>query len=527
MNEMTRRDFVTKVGLGLTALSSIGVTDTAKASLQAREHWHVSAEEALAWHRVKDSHGGPTLTGSESWKNFVGFLEGQLASYGCVDFIRNRWNFDRWVTSEWPDSSHWTLTLNGQSVPVASYGANSGSTANEGVTAELVIYEPGKPLSAYTDKIVVFQPVVTPEQLKALDWDYEYASPAVGYPDPQRLPTQLHQSQAMPMFAQITQFPRVVPQLIEAKACGCLFVVDAGAEQAAGLYTFPVPPLHTLPSLYLDRKAGAAVIVAAATGERATLRLISRVETAEAWQSIAFLPGRHYGTPADEVIQLTTHTDGPSISQDNGALGILGVVKYFSHLPQGQRERSLMVFLDCRHYMPGDEQAFANQDWFALHPEARKNVVGLIHMEHLGQIGFYEDGYRLVPIGQTEPFSLWATDHQTMIDTAIRVVKETPLPGACVRDVDRPGVHGRSQGPWFGLGGVARQLGIPAFGIMGLLGAYWSSASRLNRLDAVLFAQQVAAFVRLTAALMQADLGTLRSKPVEGKEALKLVRPEH
>lgn len=527
MNEMTRRDFVTKVGLGLTALSSIGVTDTAKASVQASEHWHVSAEEALAWHRIKDSHGGPTLTGSESWKHFIGFLEAQLTAYGCVDFIRNRWNFNRWVTSEWPDASHWTLAINGRPVPVASYGANSGATPSEGVTAELAIYEPGKPPSAYTGKIVIFRPVVTPELLKALDWDYEYASAAVGYPHPKQLPAQAHQSQAMPMFAQITQFPRVVPQLIEAKALGCLFVLDAGEEQAAGLYTFPVPALHSLPSLYLDRKAGADVVAAAARGERATLRLLSQVETAEAWQTIAFLPGRHYGTPADEVIQLTTHTDGPSISQDNGALGLLGLVKYFSHLPQEQRQRSLMVFLDCRHYMPGDEHAFANQDWFALHPEARKNVVGLIHMEHLGQIGFYEEGDRLVPIGQTEPFSLWATNHQKMVDTAIRVVKATQLPGACVRNADRPGVHGRSQGPWFGLGGVARQLGIPAFGIMGLLGAYWTSSSRLSRLDAALFAQQVAAFVRLTAELMEADLATLRSKPVEGMEALKLVRPEH
>jgi hypothetical protein len=133
----------------------------------------------------------------------------------------------------------------------------------------------------------------------------------------------------------------------------------------------------------------------------------------------------------------------------------------------------------------------------------------------------------LVPIGQTEPFSLWATNHQKMVDTAIRVVEEIKLPGACVRNADRPGVHGRSQGPWFGLGGVARQLGIPAFGIMGLLGAYWTSSSRLSRLDAALFAQQVAAFVRLTAELMEADLATLRSKPVEGMEALKLVRPEH
>ena len=40
------------------------------------------------------------------------------------------------------------------------------------------------------------------------------------------------------------------------------------------------------------------------------------------------------GTDKDEQIILTNHTDGPSITQDNGALGILGIIKYFSNIPQ-------------------------------------------------------------------------------------------------------------------------------------------------------------------------------------------------
>ena len=526
MSEITRRAFIAGGGLGLATMSSLGGVDSALASGKPGERATLTPAEALEWHRIKDALGGPTLTGSESWRHFVGFVEDKLLGYGCVGFIHNRWSFDRWVTTEWPDTSHWGLTVGDQSVPVASYGANSGSTPEEGITAELEIYDPAKPATAYAGKVVVFQPVVTPQLMSALDWDYEYASPAVGFPDPTRLPTEPRTSQAMALFAQLPQFPRVVPSLIKANAVACVFIVDAGAEQAAGLYTFPVPALHSLPSLFLDRNSGANVLSAARRRESATLRLRSKVEKCEATQTIAFLPGRHYGTPDDEVIQLTTHTDGPSISQDNGALGLLGVIKYFSTVPRAERARTLMVFLDCRHYMPGDEHAFGAEDWFARHPEARQNIVGLIHMEHLGQIGYYDDSDRLTPIGQTEPFSLWATNNQRMIDIAIRTVQATQLPGARVRNVDRPGIHGRSQGPWFGLGGVARQLGIPAFGIMGLLGAYWTSASRLNRLDPVLFAQQVATFAQLTAELMHADLATIGSARVEGTEALKLVHPE-
>jgi len=526
MNEITRRTFITRGGLGLATMSTLGVVDSAFGSGKPEPSRALTPAEALEWHRLKDALGGPTLTGSESWRHFVGFVEDKLREYGCVGFIHNRWSFDRWMTAEWPDTSQWGLTIGDKPVPVASYGANSGSTPDEGITADLEIYDPAKPAAAYAGKLVVFQPIVTPQLMSTLDWDYEYASPAVGFPDPARLPNATRTSQAMALFAQLPQFPRIVPTLIKAGAAGCLFIVDAGAEQAAGLYTFPVPALHSLPSLFLDRNSGATVLSAGRRGEAATLRLVSKTETCEATQTIAFLPGRHYGTPEDEVIQLTTHTDGPSISQDNGALGLLGLIKYFSTVPKADRARTLMVFLDCRHYMPGDEHAFAAQDWFALHPEARKNIVGLIHMEHLGQIGYYEDGDRLMPIGQTEPFSLWATNNQRMVDIAIRSVQATKLPGARVRNVDRPGIHGRSQGPWFGLGGVARQLGIPAFGIMGLLGAYWTSASRLDRLDPVLFTQQVATFVQLTAELMHADLATIGSARVEGTEALKLVHPD-
>ena len=60
-------------------------------------------------------------------------------------------------------------------------------------------------------------------------------------------------------------------------------------------------------------------------------KLEAVVETSEAFQYIAYLPGAKYGTPEDEQIILVNHTDGPSITQDNGALGLLGIVKFFQY----------------------------------------------------------------------------------------------------------------------------------------------------------------------------------------------------
>ncbi len=157
-------------------------------------------------------------------------------------------------------------------------------------------------------------------------------------------------------------------------------------DALSGVYTFGVPALHDMPSLYLDRDTGAQIIEAANAGKHATLRLIAHTEEAEAYQLFGYLPGKDYGKPNDQQIMLITHTDGPSISQENGALGILAVAKYFSHIPQAERPRTLMLFYDCRHYMPGAERAFAKQDYAASHPDIYKKVIAAMGIEHLGQI---------------------------------------------------------------------------------------------------------------------------------------------
>ena len=125
-----------------------------------------------------------------------------------------------------------------------------------------------------------------------------------------------------------------------------------------GLYTFPVPEQYGFPSVYLDNTNGDAVIADAKRRAQATIRVEGQHVQSEAYELIAFLPGRDYGTDKDEQIQLRTHTDGPSISQDDGAFGLLGIVKYMSNIPQKDRPRSLLIELDCRHFMPGAERAW-------------------------------------------------------------------------------------------------------------------------------------------------------------------------
>ena len=472
-----------------------------------RDDWILSEAEAIQWHEVKDEKG-PAFTGNPSWHQFVAYVEKQLGEYGVVDIQRNQWTFERWQSSEWPDRSNWSLVSDGEELAVANYGANSGSTGPAGVTAELVYYDKSNPPGDIAGKIVVFSTVVDQALIERLaDSDYEIRSAAESFPEyGQPIPDGLNDYQSTNIFLQLTQVPAFIDIATQGGAAGAVFVFDAGSDLMAGMYTFPVPRIYAVPSLYLDRTAGKKVIEDAKAGAHATLSLEAMVTPSSAYQLIGYLPGNKYDTPDDEQIQLITHTDGPSISQDNGAFGILAVIKYMSQIPQAQRPRTLMVFLDCRHFMPGQEKAFAAQDWFARNPSARDSIVGMIGIEHLGQIEFVENGDRLVESGRVYPSQIWTTNNSKLVELATKAIKDNFLPSAFVRNVARPGVHGGNQGRWFGMAKHAPELGIPAFAIMGFMGAYWATSTDIERFDASLFRRQVATVVQLTGELMTADL---------------------
>ena len=482
----------------------------------------ITVEDAQKIHAAKDAQG-PALSGTASWRNFVGIIETRLRAANAVGFVKNAWTFNRWSTTEYPDTSGWSLTSDGKPVKVASYGANSGTTLPNGVAGDLVFVDLGAPgadaVLTKTDiagKIVVFQTVPETDKTPAAERIYEYpgdymylANPET-FPDP-RIPTKV--TRGVTMRAEMRAHSRQIPKLIEGKAAGAVFVFDASYDRLAGLYTFGVPANHQMPTLYVDRVAGRQLIADAKAGKRGNLKLIGTIEPAETWQLIAYLPGRNFGTPQDEQIMFTTHTDGPSISQDDGGFGLLGVAEYFSKIPEQQRPRTLMFFFDNRHYMPGAERAFAKENWLEQHPELWSKVVATIGMEHLGQLEFIEQGETFKSTGLAEHSRLHASNNDQLVAMAIKAVKDNGLRRVTVEQVDRPGIHGADQGTWFGLGAVGRTRGLPAFATMGDMGAYWGTSARLNRFDAKQFVDQVATMAQLAGELMVADLAALKPGP--------------
>ncbi len=493
-----------------------------------QDDWLVTAEEAREWALMKHDNL-PTLTGSAEWLNYMNFLEATLDTFGVVDGTRNAWQFERWHTSE--DSSQWSLLSDGEPVRVANYGAYSGSTDSKGITAELIYYDHDNPPESIEGKIVVIPTRKHPNPPFGYNYlinytfnDYEYATDAQTLPAPfEFVPPS--ESFTFDIWWQLAQGLDRIPR--EGNAAGAIIVYDMAYERTKGLYTFGVPTLYNSPTLILSRDDGAKVIDDALKGKSATLRLEATVETSEAFQYIAYLPGANYGTPADEQIILVNHTDGPSITQDNGALGLLGIVKYFSNIPQSERPRTLTVFLDCRHYMPGMEDEHAAPDWFTRFPEKKSNIVGMIQAEHLGEMDYREVEGRVEPTGHAEQSYLWTRNNELLITAATNAVRKYGWSRAQLSVPERPGKRGGLQQVWWGVGAIGQAdtgyyncdvwhcLDLPGFGLGGFLGYYWTSDSGIERWNEDLFVSQTATMTELTGVLMTADLTEIQSKGTE------------
>ena len=493
-----------------------------------RDDWLVTPEEAIEWASVKHNNL-PTLTGSSEWLNYMSFLETTLDTYGVVDGTRNAWLFERWHTSE--DSTQWSLSSDGASVRVAHYGAYSGSTGPDGITAELIYYDHENPPESIEGKIVVIPTRKHPNPPYSDNYlinytfnDYEYATDAETLPAPFEFvpPTE---SFTFDIWWQLAQGLDRIPR--DGNAAGAIIVYDMAYERTKGLYTFGVPTLYNSPTLILSREDGAKVIDDAKQGKSATLRLEAVVETSEAFQYIAYLPGANYGTPEDEQIILVNHTDGPSITQDNGALGLLGIVKYFSNFPQSERPRTLTVFLDCRHYMPGMEDAHAAPDWFTRFPEKKSNIVGMIQTEHLGEMDYREVDGRVEPTDHAEQSYLWTRNNEQLITAAKTAVSKYGWSRAQLSVPERPGKRGSLQQVWWGVGAIGQAdtgyyncdvwhcLDLPGFGLGGFLGYYWTSDSGIDRWNEQLFVSQTSTMTELTGVLMTADLSQIQSRGTE------------
>ena len=382
----------------------------ASALSKIHQPYMITPKQALDWHVFK-AGCGPTYAGSTGWKRFTDFLISKMPEFGAVDLDYVEIPYDHYLVEDWPDRrSHMhdspnaveKLVTDGTPVPVvASYGMTSGFTGAEGITAQMLHYDPAHPPaeSQIAGKILVFETQKQPGPPyndNFLDnytpTDYEWRSPGK-WPElwvpPSR--TQTTSFHGRWVWSQLGRFAEAG---IKGHAAGIVIVYDLSPGMAFGLAQRSVYTENgraglgatyvNCPTLTLDRVNGAKVLADAKAGKMATLTLRARFQRDTGKAIVAYLPGKNYGTPQDEQMLLATHTDAMSLIEENGGLGMIGIMAYFNRLPKSERARTLVFYFDCRHFMPGAEASWPQYDYYTIHPEKLKTIVATLGIEHMG-----------------------------------------------------------------------------------------------------------------------------------------------
>ena len=343
------------------------------------------------------------------------------------------------------------MISNGTPVPVvASYGMTSGATPTTGLTAPMVFCPSTTSASGsvttncpgnIAGKIAVCSPSPYPPRGTEFKWPLCVFEFNISY-TLIRMP-KLDISQSAGQFSALdggstdrTNFSLLSVAIQYAKlltlmrgckggAAGEIWVYDLSPGGAFGLlqrsvYAAAGSPAQggpgtvhqNMPTLALDRVNGAKVITDAQAGATATMWLLpqgvsdncsSTANTVNGSSScgfvpvqgkyiVAYLPGKYYGTPQDQYINIATHMDAQSLVEEDGALGMLGMMYYFNQIPQSQRPKTLQFWFDSRHFMPGAEGQWSIYDYFNLHPEKKAPVVGYMSLEHMGGRATQETG---------------------------------------------------------------------------------------------------------------------------------------
>jgi hypothetical protein len=110
----------------------------------------------------------------------------------------------------------------------------------------------------------------------------------------------------------------VLDQLEAAGAAGGVGVLDYPEEAVTGADILYDGILRNVLGLLVDRDVGADLKAQAQQGISANIALPAQVADVNSRNIVAVIPGKNYGTTADEVVIIHSHTDGTNGLEDNG-----------------------------------------------------------------------------------------------------------------------------------------------------------------------------------------------------------------
>jgi hypothetical protein len=361
-------------------------------------------DDIYGWVKLVNKTYGPLrMTGGANHVGYVNWLADRFAHLPGFTLKRDTYTFKRWEADMVADIGA-TLNLpDGKTVPldVLHYYPYTGEGSLQGSVTGPIIYlasdgTPPSPLANVTklmasppanlaDCIVVIE---SPCSLMPQGMDYGVYPPGLK-PQAERIWVPRQGFAHGNLFGQL-----------DGKCKGVIFCwTDVSDEAARFQYIRFSQPHRQTPALWVGKNTALMLKNSSGAAATITMRLNAKVFPKTPTDTvIATLPGR-----TDEVVVVVSHTDGPNICEENGALALLALASYFSKIPLAQRKRTLVFGMVTGHCAGGamrDEATATGpygivgadgEGFFRDHPEITSKTVAAIGVEHLGGMEWLDD----------------------------------------------------------------------------------------------------------------------------------------
>lgn len=318
--------------------------------------------------------------------------------------------------------------------------------------------------------------------------------------------------------------PRVASQggsgpmrALETKCKGLILCYTDVSNEAARHNYLPFSDSHrTIPALWVG-KADTDYLKSVAGKASVTMRCDAKLTpNARADSLLAVMKGQ-----TDEVIYMTTHTDGPNEVNDNGALGLLAAATYLAKVPN--RKRTVVFSLPTGHYasgairdaVTGSGRPSGTGGNMTKWPHYVDRAVAQIALEQMAAMEWADVGGKWGPTGQPA--------RENWIPTPAVAKTINPLFLACTVGEDpkfsRSGLVESGQAP--GEGGGLRNRGIPGIGLMGSPHYFFRADPKgvLDKLDPRIMHNQVGIVTKLLTLMDRLTPGQLKgTEPITLKD---------
>ena len=459
---------------------------------------------ALArWLKQLHDFGPIRMTGTPQCRAFEEFLAQQVTALGFT-LERDQFRLTSWECGI-TDCSISVVEDGGakRDVEVVAYYPFGGSTRGKDAATGRILYVPvigAAAVKAFADSldagalansiVVVDMPLARPPASGAGGGAAAARGPMGRFPEkaPERV------GGASPAG----QGGREIMEIFEHRCKALIMCYTDVSNDAARHNYLPFSDKHrVLPCIWAGAE-GSRYLQSVSGKATATLRCDARLTPdARADTLVATLKGQ-----SDEVIFLTTQTDGPNECNENGGLGVLAIATYWSKVPAANRRRTIVASFPTAHYaagavmdpVTGSGRRGGTGGVLAKWPGIASRIVGQISLEQMGAMEWVDLNGKFVATGNVAG-ERWIATPATEAASArmfmAATVGEDPKysNAACVHEQGAPGE-----------GGSLRSRGLPGIGLMGQPGYFFRCDPNgvLDKLNPSVMRNQIAFAAKMT-----------------------------